>query len=126
MSPKSSILITSFFALLAFATIENQILAFVGENTPNTPEVAGASIGAIVEPTPLNTGWEELRKEQEKLKTEKEKIEASKSSFTNFFEPTERSIRYLYIFLFVFFCLVVINLLLDLYILKSQKRKTHA
>ncbi len=126
LSTKTNILITAFFALFAFTLIENQIVQFTKESTERNPEIAGASIGAIVEPTPLNTGWEELRKEQEKLNQEKAKLDSSKTQFSALFQPTEQSIRVLYIFLFLLFALVTINLILDLYILFNKKRKTHA
>lgn len=126
MTSRTGILITSFFAFLAFTFLESQILTFSIESTPKTPEVAGASIGAVVEPTPLNTGWEELKTEQEKLRLEKEKLLTNKNSFAGLFQPTERTIRYLYMFLFILLSLVIINIVLDIYILKSKKRKNYA
>ena len=122
--PFTGILVVLFIGLTGTAVIEQQIFSYMQSELPKTPEVAGANIGigGVVEPTPENQAWEEIRKKQQELDTKEKALQNKNTSFIELFTPTEKNLKVLYFTLLVLIALICINIYIDLRIWKNRKK----
>ena len=120
----SGSLIILFAGTLSFTLIEKQILNSIQADLPVEPKVAGATVGlgATVEPTLENRAWDEIRNKQLELDAREKLIKQKEVRLSDFFAPTEKTIRALYMILITLGVLICINIYLDLRLWKRRKK----
>lgn len=107
--------------LVNVAIIETQILTYLEETTLPIPQIAGSSVGvgAIVPSTPQNQpSAPQAIPDSKSVNFE----QSSNSRLQNWFLPTPNKLQFLYFLILVLICLLILNLYLEIKILKNYSR----